>query len=114
MWYRVQSWTQKPQHCWGRSGRTGTQASASKTQLAASMKQFFCHVYEALMCACSVPHWTSEWVVMTPSKRIKNVVLLAVVVATCNSCRNKMQLQGRKDLFGLGSGTNLLGKNNNN
>ena len=25
-----------------------------------------------------------------------------------------MQLQARKDLFGLGSGTNLLGKNNNN
>ena len=34
----------KPQHSWGRSG---TQVSASQTQLAASVKQFFCCVYEA-------------------------------------------------------------------
>ena len=35
----------KPQHSWGRSG---TQVSASQTQLAASVTQFFCRVYEAL------------------------------------------------------------------
>ena len=35
----------KPQHCWG---RCGTQVSASKTQLAASLTQFFCRVNEAL------------------------------------------------------------------
>ena len=35
----------KPQHSWGRSG---THVSASKTQLAASVTQFFCRVDEAL------------------------------------------------------------------
>ena len=34
----------KPQHC---RGRSGTQVSASKTQLAASVTQFFCRVGEA-------------------------------------------------------------------
>ena len=34
----------KPQHSWGRSG---TQVSASQTQPAASVTQFFCLVYEA-------------------------------------------------------------------
>ena len=35
----------KPQHCWCCSG---TQVSASKKQLAASVTQFFCCVYRAL------------------------------------------------------------------
>ena len=42
----------------------------------------------------------------------KTAVLLPVAVVTCSSWQ--MQLQGRKYFFLLGSGTNLLGKNNNN
>ena len=53
------------------------------------------------MRACSVPHWTSEWMVMAPRKWKKKVVLLAVAVATCSSCRSWCSNKEEKISLGL-------------